>query len=130
MEVNNKGRFSVLIAEDEEPAMDYLVELASKRTEFKSCRCSMDGKDTLEKLLNENYDILFLDINLTVISGIEILKKIKNPPYVIITTAYPYPALHDLNIAEMDYLFKPFSEDMFNNVVEKAINNLNKQDHC
>ena len=64
--------------------------------------------------MNEKYDILFLDINLTVISGIEILKKIKNPPYVIITTAYPYAALHDLNIAEMDYLFKPFSEDMFN----------------
>jgi DNA-binding LytR/AlgR family response regulator len=118
---NIKEHFSVFVAEDEQPARDYLFKLIFKRAELKVEGWAKDGGETLEKLTKENYDLLFLDINLPVISGIELLDKIKNPPYVIFTTAYANHAIKAFDIGAIDYLLKPFSENRFNSAVEKAV---------
>jgi DNA-binding LytR/AlgR family response regulator len=121
MSNRKKEQISVFIAEDEQPARDYLLNLVLKRKELKVEGWAKDGKETLQKLTSANYDLLFLDINLPVISGLEILEKIKNPPYVIFTTAYASHAVKAFDIGAIDYLLKPFSENRFNNAVEKAI---------
>ncbi len=121
MSPEKKDHFSVFIAEDEQPARDYLINLVLKRKELKVGGWAKDGEETLHKLTDDNFDLLFLDINLPVISGIELLAKIKKPPFVIFTTAYSDHALKAFDIGAIDYLLKPFSENRFNSAVEKAV---------
>ncbi len=123
MQSSTKDHFSVFVAEDEQPAIDYLLKLILSREELKIEGWAKDGKDALQKLYRKNYDLLFLDINLPVISGIEILERLKSyPRVIIITTAYTDYKEKAVNLGAVDYLLKPFSEDRFNSAVDKAIN--------
>ena len=73
------------------------------------------------QFLNENeVDLMFLDINMPKLKGFEFLKTLRNPPRVIVTTAYKEFALegYELNVA--DYLLKPFSFERFVAAVNKA----------
>ena len=77
--------------------------------------------------LKENtVDTLFLDINLPDISGLDFIKTIKNPPKIIITTAYPDYAVTSFELDTIvDYLVKPFSFDRFLKAVTKVEKQLN-----
>ena len=73
------------------------------------------------KMLNENkYDIIFLDINMPVISGVELMEMQPNRPLTIITTAYSDFALSAYQNDAIDYLLKPISFEKFKKAIEKA----------
>ena len=78
-----------------------------------------DAISALSELNRQHIDLIFLDINLPKLKGMDFLKTLKNPPHIIITSAYPEYALqgYDLNI--VDYLLKPILFSRFLQAVNK-----------
>lgn len=81
----------------------------------------------LEELKNKDIDILFLDIEMPDISGLDFLKTLSPQPYVILTTAYREYALEGYEYNVVDYLLKPFSFDRFLKAVNKAVDRAQKE---
>ncbi len=81
------------------------------------CKSAFEAMNALFQL---QPDLAFLDINMPNLSGMELLKTLKNPPLVIITTAYREYALESYDYEVIDYLKKPFSFERFYKAVQKA----------
>ena len=75
-------------------------------------------------LRKENVDLMFLDINMPELSGLDFLKSLREAPMVIFTTAYPQYALESYELEAIDYLVKPIRIERFLKAVNKAENYL------
>ena len=76
--------------------------------------------EAMEILKNEAIALLFLDINMPRLSGINFAKTLSNPPLIIFTTAYPEYAVEGFELDAVDYLLKPFSFERFLKAFNKA----------
>ncbi len=112
------------VAIDDEPvALDVIKNLAAKISFVDIAACFTNAFDAIGYLQKEKVDLLFLDIKMPDISGIDFLKAIPNPPMVIFTTAYSEHAVQSFELDAIDYLLKPFSLSRF----LKACNKANEQ---
>jgi len=109
-----------LVIDDEPLAQNILRKYAEdiKSIDIKGY-CS-DAVEAIQILENQSIDLIFLDINMPKLSGIEFLKTLKNPPLVILTTAYTDYAMEGYELNVLDYLAKPFSFARFLKAVQKA----------
>lgn len=109
-----------IIIEDQPPAQRILKKFISDVGSLNLVGVFPDALQAMEFLKQERVDLLFLDVHLPKISGIEFLRTMPNPPNVILTTAFSEYALegYDLNI--VDYLLKPFSFQRFLKAVAKV----------
>ncbi len=109
------------VAIDDEPlALDILAAYCSKIPFMSLVRTFNDAADLLDFLANNQVDLLFLDIQMDGITGIELMKVMKNRPNIILTTAYDSHTVKSFGAGEVDYLLKPISFDKFSKCVNKV----------
>ncbi|GAB2965193.1 LytTR family DNA-binding domain-containing protein [Hymenobacter coalescens] len=102
-----------LIVDDEPLAHQVLTQFIQQTPGFSlagKCRNAMEAH---EHLLQHPVDLLFLDIEMPLITGLQFLKGLKNPPKTILTTAYREYAVEGFELEVLDYLLKPFSYERF-----------------
>jgi len=116
----------VFIVEDEIPAQKLLEKWISEISELKLCGIYGDGFSALKAIQSDQPNLIFLDIEMPKLNGLEMLELIDNPPKIIFTTAYHEYAVNAFELAAVDYLLKPFSFERFKKAVEKVINSKNQ----
>lgn len=109
------------IAIDDEPiALEVIKNLSLKISFVELKGFFTDAFEAVGFLRKEKIDLIFLDIKMPDISGIDFLKSIPNPPMVIFTTAYSEHAVQSFELDAIDYLLKPFSQSRFLKACNKA----------
>lgn len=109
------------VAIDDEPLARECIANYVSEMDFLQLIGTGSNAVELTTLLGEQHiDLIFLDIQMPKINGIEFLKMTPNPPMVIITTAYPSYALESFQLDVLDYLVKPITFNRFFKAVSKA----------
>src|SRR5690349_18150725 len=109
-----------IIIDDEPMALEVVKGLTEKVTFVELVGFFTNAFEAMAFLQSNKIDLLFLDIKMPDISGIELLKSIPNPPMVIFTTAYSEHAVESFELNAIDYLLKPFSLARFLKACNKA----------
>ena len=106
-----------------------MVEAYIERTtQFELLAVCSNALEAKEALKRQQVDLIFLDIQLPGMTGLNFLRALEKPPLVILTTAYPDYALESYEFNVIDYLLKPFSYERFLKAVNKIVEgNLLKQ---
>ncbi len=109
------------IAIDDEPiALEVIKNLSLKISFIELRGFFTDAFKAIDFLQKEKVDLIFLDIKMPDISGIDFLKSISNPPMVVFTTGYSEHAVQSFELDAIDYLLKPFSQSRFLKACNKA----------
>lgn len=111
---------NTIIVDDEPLALDVLETYIEKLPSLNLVARCGNAMEAFEVLKKENIDLIFLDIQMPQLTGIEFLKSLSNPPKVIFTTAYPNYALDGYELNVTDYLLKPIPFDRFMMAVNKV----------
>jgi DNA-binding LytR/AlgR family response regulator len=109
------------ITVDDEPlARECIVNYVREVSFLQSLGTANNPLELASLLDQHQVDLIFLDIQMPLMNGIEFLRVTANPPMVIITTAYPSYALESFQFDVLDYLVKPITFDRFFKAVSKA----------
>jgi len=109
-----------IIIEDQPPAQRILKKFITDVDTLRLLGVFSDAISAMEFLKKEKVDLMFLDIHLPKISGMEFLRTLPNPPYAILTTAFSEYALEGYDLNVVDYLLKPFSFQRFLQAISKV----------
>lgn len=111
----------ILIVDDEPIAQKVILKLAEKIPYLKVIGSCDDAFSALESINNQQPDLIFLDIQMPGMTGVEMLRVVqRNNTQVIFTTAYPEYALEGFDLNVTDYLLKPIPFERFLQAVNKA----------
>lgn len=112
-------RYNCIIVEDEPIAAEILENFISRDQELNLLGKCADAVYASSLLSIHDVDLMFLDLHLPVIKGFDFLRNVKNPPFVIVTTAYHQYAVEGYELDIADYLMKPIPYDRFLVAIEK-----------
>lgn len=119
--------YKCIVIEDEPLAMERTKGFIEKIPFLYLCATFDNAMDGLAYLKSNTIEILFLDINMDEVSGIELLQNTNINSHIIITTAYEQYALKGYELNVSDYLLKPFSFSRFLSAVNNIIEKINKK---
>lgn len=112
-------KITCLIIEDEPPAMQLLEDYIRKLPMLELKGKFYDGIEALEYLKKNNADVIFLDINLPALTGLEMAALMPRDQKIIFSTAYAEHALDSFSFHVIDYLLKPVSFKRFLQAIQK-----------
>ncbi len=108
-----------IIVEDEPIAVEIIEHYLKTMPDITIVAKCNNALEAFSILKNNSVDLMFLDIHMPQISGLEFLKSLRNPPKVILTTAHRKYALEGFDLNVVDYLLKPISLDRFMKAIDK-----------
>jgi two-component system, LytTR family, response regulator len=111
-----------IIIEDEELAQDVIRSHIQQTDQLELVGVYRNAPEALEGLQTREVDIMFLDIRLPGMSGLNFLSSLPDPPLVVLTTAYSEYALESYEFNVIDYLMKPVSFERFSKAINKILN--------
>ena len=116
-----KEKYNVIIVDDEYLAQKLLQDYVSKMDTLQLVATCSNAFEAMNALKNNQVDIMFLDIQMPDLTGLELVKSLEHKPSIIFTTAYSEYAVDAFNLSVVDYLLKPFDFPRFVQAVNKAI---------
>jgi DNA-binding LytR/AlgR family response regulator len=117
-------KISCIAVDDEPLALEKMATYIAK-VDYLDLKGTFDNAfDALNFLRQERVDLMFLDIQMDELTGIQLLEVLKNQPKVVLTTAYDQYALRGYELDVVDYLLKPFSYQRFLKAAEKVFEGL------
>jgi two-component system, LytTR family, response regulator len=114
------NKITCIIVEDEPLAEEKLRDFISRITWLELLGAFHSGIEALRFLQQQYADLIFLDIHMEGLNGIQVMESLKQKPHIILTTAYSNYAIKAFDLQVDDYLLKPFSFDRFLQAVQKA----------
>ncbi len=112
--------FKVVIIDDEKPARDLIKAYLKEFNNIEVLAEGCNGFEGIKLIQQYRPDLIFLDIQMPKVSGLEMLEVVENSPKVIFTTAYDEYAIKAFELNAVDYLLKPFTRERFNNAVQRV----------
>jgi two-component system LytT family response regulator len=116
-----------IIVEDEQPARDIVKHYLKSHPHIEVIGEFADGFSGLKGINELRPDLAFLDVQMPKLTGFELLELLDEYPQIIFTTAYDQFALKAFEMNAVDYLLKPFSQERFNQAVEKVKEHVGKK---
>ena len=110
-----------LLIDDEQPARDIMKHYLKDFPEINIIGEFQDGFTGLKAIQDLKPDLVFLDVQMPKLTGLELLELLENPPIIIFSTAYDHYALKAFEMNAIDYLLKPYSKERLQQAVTKAI---------
>lgn len=117
----NNHALKCLIVDDEEIAINGIMDYMEDLEYLQLVDTCSSGIDVLEVLKYKEIDLMFLDINMPRLTGLELLESLEKPPLTILTTAYSEYALDGFRLHVVDYLLKPYTFQRFVQATQKAV---------
>lgn len=112
--------FCTLLIDDEKLALNRLERLLARHADmFEVIGSAANGAEGLEKIETLRPDLIFLDIEMPVLNGFEMLARVSQPPLVVFATAYDAYAIRAFEENSVDYLLKPIEEDRLLKTIQK-----------
>ncbi|MGF2413908.1 LytR/AlgR family response regulator transcription factor [Ferruginibacter sp.] len=110
-----------LIVDDEQHAIDIIKHYIGQTSYLELVSSTTNPVEALQTVVTQNIDLVFLDIQMPELSGIDFIKAINGKAKVILTTAYSEFAIEGFELAVVDYLLKPVRFPRFLTAVQKAV---------
>lgn len=110
-----------IAVDDESIALDILEGYLSKFEEVKLVEKFNNPLDAIRYLNENQVDVVFLDVNMPEFSGIDLIKTLKDKPYVVLCTANPSYAIDGYKLEVFDYLLKPFGFEALQQTINRII---------
>jgi two-component system LytT family response regulator len=119
-----------LIVDDEPLARERLHELLDDRSDVAIVGEAQDGQEAVEALRTRDVDLVFLDVQMPGMSGIDVVEEIGADamPVTVFVTAYDQYAIKAFDLAAVDYLLKPFDDERFEQALARARDQIVSQD--
>jgi len=119
--------YKALIVDDEAPARDLIRAYLKDFPAIEIAGECANGFEALKAIQETRPDIVFLDVQMPKITGLELLEVLDSPPAVVFTTAFDQYAIRAFEMSAVDYLLKPFSQQRFAQAIDKITNRLRHQ---
>src|SRR5438034_10739241 len=121
-----EARIRTVIVDDEAPARTRIRQLLKGELDFEIVAECANGREAVERIISEKPDVVFLDVQMPRLNGLEVCDAICSAPaqpLIIFVTAYDEHALKAFELHAIDYLLKPFDRERF----QKALNHARDQ---